>query len=269
MIQVSHEVPKALFEESNQFNDYDYCLVHMCEKDSEYTQFYVDQAKKGRTVFLDNSVFELGEAVTPEFLLKWAEIIKPTHIIPPDVLHNGPETITNLVKFIDTMKQKGLNYKVIGVAQGKTQDEFIDCFGEMLQNKDVDVVAIPYDIKFYDQFLDIKSQSRFVIARWLLIETLMTTFLINKPIHLLGCSNPLEFKRYGSDPDIYHMIKSVDTSSPIIHGIFGQRLSLDKGLPCEKIRDLLVDNLDREINPTQLSMIRENIKTFKALLGRS
>lgn len=271
MIKVSHEVPKQLFSESNEFNDYDYCLVHMCEKDPEYLQFYVDQAKKGRTVYLDNSAFELGQAVTEDFLLDWAAKINPTHIIPPDVLHDGPATLKNLDRFLNTLKERNLDYKVIAVAQGKTEREFVECFKEMMKRPEVNVIAIPYDIKFYDQFLDTRTQNRFVLARQMIIETLLAEHWqagIWKPVHLLGCSNPLEFKRYGLDRKKYDFINSIDTSSPIIHGIFGQRISYEKGLPCEKIKDLLADNLDRKINEAQLELIRDNITTFKQLLGR-
>ena len=40
---ISHEVPKSLFNQSLEFNDYDYALVHLFDKDPEYLKFYIQQ----------------------------------------------------------------------------------------------------------------------------------------------------------------------------------------------------------------------------------
>jgi len=57
---ISHEVPKCLFQNSLEFNDYDYALVHLFDKDPKYLKFYKDCVAQGRHVLLDNSIFELG-----------------------------------------------------------------------------------------------------------------------------------------------------------------------------------------------------------------
>lgn len=268
MIKVSHEVPKCLFEESNRFNDFDYCLVHICEEDEEYLNFYIQQVQKGREVWLDNSIFEKGKAVDSEELAKWANIIKPTYVIAPDVLHDGPGTLANLKEFLGHYISH--TSKVVGVAQGRTEKEFVDCFGQMLHNPLVDIIALPYDIKVYDQYLNTTTQNRFVLARQRMIDRLIVEFdnIYEVPVHLLGCSNPIEFKHYSDNYDKYSFIKSVDTSSPVIHGVYGQRIYLESGLLCEKIKDLLADNLDRQLNPAQYELVMDNIKMFKKILGR-
>ena len=75
---ISHEVPKCLFENSIQFNDYDYALVHLFDKDPEYLNFYKRCVKQGRHVLLDNSIFELGTAYDNKLFAKWVEELKPT-----------------------------------------------------------------------------------------------------------------------------------------------------------------------------------------------
>ena len=37
---ISHEVPKCLFNQSIEFNDYDYALVHLFDTDPEYLKFF-------------------------------------------------------------------------------------------------------------------------------------------------------------------------------------------------------------------------------------
>ena len=48
----------------------------------------------------------------------------------------------------------------------------------------------------------------------------------DKPHHLLGCSLPQEFKKYKK----YEWIDSVDTSSPVVHGIKNITYAPNQGL---------------------------------------
>ena len=38
-MKISHEVPKCLLNNSREFNDYDYCLPHLLDKDEHYRNF--------------------------------------------------------------------------------------------------------------------------------------------------------------------------------------------------------------------------------------
>ena len=70
---VSHESPISILEESKQYNDYDYALVHLFETQPEYLNFFKRSLAAGREVLLDNSIFELGKAFEPtkaDFLCK-------------------------------------------------------------------------------------------------------------------------------------------------------------------------------------------------------
>ena len=49
-MMISHECPKALFQGSLDFNDYDYALVHLFDEDPEYLAFYKECVKQGRHV---------------------------------------------------------------------------------------------------------------------------------------------------------------------------------------------------------------------------
>ncbi len=60
MIKISHESPLSMLDISRTYNDYDYALVHLFEKHPSYYQFFEDSLRQGRTVLLDNSIFELG-----------------------------------------------------------------------------------------------------------------------------------------------------------------------------------------------------------------
>ena len=145
---ISHEVPKCLFEKSLDFNDYDYALVHLFDKDPEYLEFYKNSVKNGRHVLLDNSIFELGEAYDNDSFAKWVEELKPTEYIVPDALED-------INKTIDQMEQWNRNYgklpgKRIGVVQGKTPEEIADCYMYMDKHADCDKLDISFDYSVYE-----------------------------------------------------------------------------------------------------------------------
>ena len=90
---VSHETPISFLEESRQYNDYDYALVHLFETHPEYYSFFKCSLGMGREVLLDNSIFELKTAFDPEKFAKYVEELKPTYYVVPDVLEQSLRTI--------------------------------------------------------------------------------------------------------------------------------------------------------------------------------
>ena len=140
---ISHECPKALFENSLDFNDYDYALVHLFDEDPEYLAFYKKCVKQGRHVLLDNSIFELGEAYNNDKFAKWVEILKPTEYIVPDALEDMQKTIDQMEDWNRTYRK--LPGKKIGVVQGKTPEELMECYVYMNTHADCDKIAISFD----------------------------------------------------------------------------------------------------------------------------
>lgn len=266
MIRVSHECPVQLFEASNEFNDFDYALAPRVLDHKAYRDFYAGQSKKGRTVWLDTGVFEEGKPRSDDELIECINLINPTHMICPDVLHDAKATIEGVERF--TSKFNNPSFQFVGVVQGSTPDEFLDCYFKLAYNPKIHTICLPYDVKFYDKYLDISSQKRFVLARQTIIDFLLARGVIleKKNHHLLGCSDPIEFKKY-ADRNNYGFITSIDTSSPVLHGIHGVRYT-DEGLPCEKIKKLMVDSLDEKLNDKQLEDIKFNLNKFREFLGR-
>jgi hypothetical protein len=63
VMKFSHEVPLCLLEDSLEFNDYDYALVHLLDKDKDYVDFFMKAKQQGRYIILDNSLHELGHSL--------------------------------------------------------------------------------------------------------------------------------------------------------------------------------------------------------------
>ena len=266
-MNIYHEAPLSIFKKVQKMTDGDYCLVHLLEESEEYKNAFLDAVKQGRTVILDNSIFELGEAFDGDLFAKWIEILKPTYYIIPDVFNDSQQTINNFNDWVNNYS--GLPGKMMAVAQGNTEDEFIECYKYLVDK--VDKIAISFCYNFlkhskistkhavYDEFFSIMANRQALLSNMLKRDIINK----NKPHHLLGCTLPQEFKAYKN----YQWIDSIDTSNPVVAGLMGIKYTED-GLttkPTQKLFTLIND----EINVEQFQCIEYNINKFKTFCGRS
>ena len=260
-IRIAHEAPKAIFDEVQRYTDYDYCLVHLLEEDEEYLKQFKQAALKGREIILDNSIFELEEAFDAQKFDKWVKELKPTWYIVPDALEDADKTCNQMEDWIN----KGLGYEgsgKIGVVQGKTYDEIVDCYNYMNKSADVDMIAISFDYSYYTH--SVPHANKYVswmLGRVKLLGDLLRDGVINqaKPHHLLGCGLPQEFSFYKHSN--YDWIYSLDTSNPVVHGIKGISYK-DQGL-WSKESQKLFELINSDINMEQLGTIKSNIQKFR------
>lgn len=259
---VSHESPIAILDESRNYNDYDYALVHLFETDPEYYNFFKVSKTLGREVLLDNSIFELKKAFDPKKFAKYVEELAPTYYVLPDVLENYKETISSFYNFDLTYPTlPGLK---IGVVQGKTYQELVECYKYMADH--ADYIAISFDYSWYESIThsnpicrlkqQMKGRQRFID---MLIQD--NVWDSSKPHHLLGCSLAQEFKYYRG----VEGIRSVDTSNPVVAGLLGKRYYKDIGL-LNKPSTLLADLINSKVNDEQKADILYNVAEFKKLL---
>jgi hypothetical protein len=258
---ISHEAPVSILEEVSEITDIQYALVHLFETNEKYYNFFKKCILNNREVILDNSIFELGKAFDGDKFAKYVEELNPTYYIVPDVLEDGYETILHFNDFIK--KYPDLPGLRIGVVQGKTYDEIVDCYKYMSEY--ADYIAISFDYNYYIATgLGKTELERWCNGRFNLINDLIADGFWNnkKPHHLLGCSFAKEFFWYKSLQD-KHNIRSVDTSNPVVAGIKGLKYS-GLGLktkPSVKLADLI----DYEPNDEEKELIYHNISIFKKL----
>jgi hypothetical protein len=119
---------------------YHMCLAHLIGSDEQYTRFYADMAKKGRYVIMDNGVIE-GDPRPIEEIVKKATMIKANEIVLPDVYMNMEATLEKTYNAIKYVKGN-FPFKLMGVPQGKTFDEWLQC-AEAMVLLDIDVIGIP------------------------------------------------------------------------------------------------------------------------------
>ena len=260
MIKIAHESPKSIFEEVQRFTDYDYALVHLFEEDEQYLNQFKEAVNKGREVILDNSIFELEEAFDADKFAKWIEVLRPTWYIVPDALEDAAKTCTQMELW--NIHHRNVPGKKIGVVQGKTYEEIVQCYKFLDRDAKVDMIAISFDYSYYTE--SVPHANKYVswmLGRVKLIGDLVKDGVINrdKPHHLLGCGLPQEFSFYKHAE--YDFIYSLDTSNPVVHGIKGIEYGSD-GL-WSKESQKLFEMINSDVEEEEISRIRTNIQKFR------
>jgi hypothetical protein len=269
MIKVAHEAPFYMMKEVRGLTDYDYALVHLFEKHPSYFDFFEDSLLAHRKVILDNSLFELGEAFESEEYVQWINKLRPTEFIIPDALGKTKKTLKLTEEFLSN--HLGACPAVctpIGVVQGSSYKQMVDCYDTMVENFKLKKIAFAF---ISDAYLNaFPHPNRFVsmsMGRVLVLSKMLEEHVIKQsiPHHLLGCMCPHEFSFYTGSA--FNWIDTIDTSSPVVHGIKGIKLHSNIGVwykESVKINDLLYTSPGLD----QQQLVRENIAIFKSYLGR-
>lgn len=260
-MKIGHESPISIFDEVQKLTDYDYALVHLFEEFPEYLQKFRDAVASGREVILDNSIFELGEAFDATKFAYWINELKPTWYIVPDALEDSYRTRANLLRW-NRDWEGNLPSKKIAVVQGKSYVELKECYEEIVRFGNVDMIAISFDYSYYREIFPHKNKLvSWAMGRVLLLNRLLKDKVIRTdiPHHLLGCGLPLEFAFYKD----YDWIYSVDTSSPVVHGI--QKVAYSNTGLWKKSRHKLFEMISDEVSESQLNLVKENIELFRSI----
>jgi len=263
MIKISHESPLSMLEISRTYNDYDYALVHLFEQHADYYSFFEESLEQGRHVLLDNSIFELGTAFDSKRYAHWIQKLRPTEFIVPDVLEDCNGTIESAKKCLWHDWDFVNNSRTIGVVQGKTYGELVKCYVALDKELGVDKLAISFDYSYYLKVFPHPNRwVSYMMGRVMTLNQLMADGIINKdkPHHLLGCAHPREFSFYQGPA--YHWIETLDTSSPIVHGIKRVRYTNAIG-KWNKESTKLVDLLHVIPDETQERIIASNLIDFR------
>jgi len=261
-MKIAHESPTSIFKEVQKLTDYDYCLVHLLEEDSNYLENFLSSKKEGREIILDNSIFELGVAFDSKSFSKWVEKLRPDWYIVPDVLENCYSTVLNYHSFI--REYPDLPGKKIGVLQGKTYEQLLYCYVNLV-DLGVDKIAISFDYSYYvDLYPNENKLVSWCEGRKMFIDKIIedVRFDSSIPIHLLGCSLPQEFNHYRNN----EIIESMDSSNPVVCGLYGIEYNGLQGLQ-EKPSKKLFELIREKVNEDSLSKVIKNILTFKKIVN--
>ncbi len=281
-MKIFHEVPNCLLETSLTFNDGDYCLVHLLDGNTKYRDFYKSSVEQGRHIILDNSIFELGESVASDMLVRWIKFLRPTEYIIPDALEDCEKTLSNFEAFKST-HGTDLPGHAMAVVQGKTYEEILHCVNVFQNDPFVSRIAISFDYSLYltlteneadaesahlfavqmgiPLYLVANKWGRYALGRLYILHKLSKDTTLRKKIHLLGCAVPWEVK-YFNKLKLNHVLESIDTSNPIVSGILGKKYNTEVGLRT-KWSKRLVDFIDDELTFSQVALAWNNVQLFR------
>lgn len=263
-MKISHESPLSLLPLSRTYNDYDYALVHLFETEPKYLEFFKQSVADGRHVLLDNSIFELGVSFDPDKYAHWIEVLKPTEYIIPDVLEDTIGTMDSAAEWME--KYSHLPGKKIGVVQGKSYHDIVQCYQYLDEVIKVDKIAISFDYSYYLKICPHPNKwMGYANGRIQTIVQLLENEIINKnkPHHLLGCALPIEFLFYRSED--FNWIETIDTSNPIVHGLLD--VDYEPGGLVNKQSIKLVELLSTVPTREQMRKIEHNIQLFRAFVN--
>lgn len=233
MVKVSHETPLCLLGDSEKFNDYDYCLPHLLDREPAYEKYFREAKAKGRYIIMDNSLHELGKAYNTEDLLYWIQELKPNEFIVPDVWENRDASVVNARKWVNIELPEGVE-KVV-VVQAQTIHEAATCY-QTYKDLGYKKIAFSYGASYYNDIVPHPNKDLGkALGRLSVISALYKMKIIgdNDRIHLLGCAVPQEFGWYRG----YNCIESIDTSNPIMAAL-ENTYYLDAGLDTKPMANM-------------------------------
>lgn len=259
MIKVSHEVPKCLLKASLEFNDYQYCLPHLLDKDTAYKKHFYDYKKSGGYIIMDNSLHELGEAYDHERLMFWVNDLQPQEFIVPDVWMDKDATLKNAKEWIKYSYP--LDTTLVAVVQSRSFTEAEECYLE-LKKMGYKKIAFSYGADWYaDNFPGFNIDKAKMFGRISTIKQMFYNSVIKKydRVHLLGCSLPQEFGWYENCP----YIESIDTSNPIMAALGG--FVYDEFGLKTKPKANMNDYFNIDVKDVNLKLVLYNVETFKKI----
>jgi hypothetical protein len=213
-MRLALESPVELLKEVQPLGDFDWILTHLVLKDEEYAKFYREST---RYKILDNSVNELGTPSPMGDIKKAVEILGGVNgVVPPDHLGNHFATEKALDEAIGVFG-KG---QLLPVVQGHEFRYVLEC-ADYIKKLGFTEVAVPYDITCsrYDSIEKMSERRQEVVSRMILLYSF--------DVHLLGMTTLEELASYSG----IEKVKSVDTGSPVMHGLWSLRFGRDKLLP--------------------------------------
>ena len=211
--------PTGLLERYCKDSSVQMCLAHKVLSDFDYAAFYAAQAMNGQIVILDNSLWELGAAMSTEDLFEACDIVRPTELIVPDMFGKSDETIETTEKFIDAIGLDCSWGRNLVVPHGQDRQDWIKCFDYFSSQDYAHVIGLP---KVLD---DIWEPG----GRIGCLAFLEATGRIkpDKLYHALGIRNdPIELLMLSK----FKWLRSLDTALPIHAGIQGIQFDSQYGL---------------------------------------
>ena len=242
-----------------QHGDRYFALAHHYVADSDYRKHFLNIRKNlpGAFITLDNGAAE-HSLVTEQILLDAVAELKPNEVIAPDVLFDKEQTLKNLYYFaVKMVDYKFIKHtKIFGCPQGKTKEEWLECYYLMMINPLVSTIGLS-KIAVPKCWYDVEGDKQIAQSRNDCVKELEKRAWLQKPIHLLGMGEHTEFDYYLNNN--ISCIRSSDSCYTILAAL--NNISFQTG----SVERIPTTNAYFEIaiNDEQLALAKQNIEYLK------
>jgi hypothetical protein len=257
---ISHTVPTKYLRKFDEFSSVYLVLGHLIGKDEEYTNFFT-QSKKYK--YIDNSAYELGEAIKNQELVDKAHLINADALVLPDVFMDGLETLKRTYAFLEKFRTIHKDFDLVAVPQGKTPEEYLDCASELLKIKEIKTIAVSFLVVARCFSIITRTNDQNVLANRPLavgmVRQLMRLQANQLNIHLLGLGNPIELSCYNNKG----FVVSCDSSVAFALANVGLKVN-NLGCPRDKFDHLNFDETDTSAET--LLLAERNIRRINSFI---
>ena len=155
------------------------------------------------------------------------------------------------------MKRLKVRTKIFGCPQGKTKEEWLECYKFMLARPEVSTIGLS-KISVPFCWLGASKDEKIKEARQMCVQYLDENELLFKPIHLLGMGDPTEYRDYN-----HIMLRSTDSCYTILAATHGLEFGKNRFKRIETTNDFYTQKL---LGPTK-EIVAKNILFLRRQLG--
>lgn len=235
-----------------------FCLAQHYIKNEEYRNFFKARVAEGKWVTLDNGAGDFA-LITEDILFDCMKDLRPSEVIPPDVIFDKDTTLKNLEQFIGRMAEENLlsDIEIFACPQGATKEDWLECYKEMLNNAYVATIgmskiAVPF------AFLGKKNDEGIKEARNMAFDYLQSQNLLQKPLHFLGMGDPTEFAHYANSP----FARSTDSCNTVWSAMNNIKFKEGNFTRIKTPHDYF----DRTITEAEISIAKDNVEFLRTQL---
>ncbi|TMR95646.1 hypothetical protein [Nonomuraea basaltis] len=221
--------------------------------DPAYKEFFLEEARLGATIIVDNGVFDLGRSLSPCELVRAARAVNAEEIILPDVIHDARATMRASDIAAAQILDMSDECRLCAVVHAANDEDWRRCYDHFATCDYVGAIAFPAS-RGKEPSKEL-SKNRVVATDYLEDRGLIDPDRIYR---LLGLGRIGHLELF--DQRQHEWISSVDTAAPVLLGAMGVRILPDG--PYEKIPTPRVETLER-IEPERFSLIRDNIRAVR------
>ncbi|WP_158894043.1 hypothetical protein [Amycolatopsis anabasis] len=225
--------------------------------DPTYRAFFRREAQRGADIIVDNGIFDLGHALPPNDLIAAARAVAAREIILPDVLRDGPATITASDAAAREIRDRCDDLRLCAVLHAADDHEWLRCYDQLVSREYVDAIALPASRR-----PDPENQlcrTRWTATRYLDDHGMIEDRIVYRLLGL-GRTGHLELVEQRE----HEWTASVDGAAPVILGAMGIAL-LPEG-PYDKPPTPRIENLG-PIPEHRFDLIRRNIAVLREAAG--